>query len=307
MIFDISEVLVVGTEGEFRVLYDKEMVPELPPEPRPATTSDADWFGKGMESLKKGSAPSKDSHKDGSGPGGPRESDAVRPPIGSDAGALAGDRVTVEVIEEGLSSDEEVEPINIDLSSTSQATPSKTSTSPTSMSGPPQTSTEPAPAYSGPPSESAKATEAMPPVEQDEVDAHIYLWLTRTNRAATCQSCREPILKSEYRCLYHPHPSNLGRDRHWRAIVWQYFHIRRGCLQSVLLRLRNDFATAALSASSASSSATFFERKGWTIVTDVAPLPKSQKETIEQRRESSAAALRELASEFAAADASVGA
>ena len=134
---------------------------------------------------------------------------------------------------------------------------------------------------------------APPPVD----DAHIFLWLTRTNRQATCQSCRAHIESGSFRIVYDPHPSRLPANRRWSAVLYTYFHVNRACIVDLATDLRADHAGRR---GSSSSSATFLESQGWALQVDVAPLPAKAKESLADRRAKTSDAIAQVNGEFAA-------
>lgn len=136
--------------------------------------------------------------------------------------------------------------------------------------------------------------EAVAPAEVVD-DAHEFLWLTRTNRSAMCTACRQPIGKFAYRCVYNPRPPD---SRQWKTILWKYYHIGRECLAPLVPKLMEDFKGRA---KSTSSSATFLEANGWELFVDIAPLPKSQRETSDMLKASTDEAKNLLLDEFTAA------
>ena len=75
-------------------------------------------------------------------------------------------------------------------------------------------------------------------------DKHYYLWLTRSTRAATCETCRSPVPANEYRVVYDPPQTMLGKNRHWQPILWKYYHIREGCLTPLAIQLEGVFRGA---------------------------------------------------------------
>ena len=103
---------------------------------------------------------------------------------------------------------------------------------------------------------------------------------------------------NEYRVVYDPPQTMLGKNRHWQPILWKYYHIREGCLTPLAIQLEGVFQGRH---GSASSTASFIECKGWDLQIDIAPLPKRFEETREQRQATTAEALRLLNVPFAAA------
>ena len=138
-------------------------------------------------------------------------------------------------------------------------------------------------------------------VEDGAVGEHFFLWLTRSTRAATCKTCKLPVPPHTFRCVFDPPMSRLGRNRNWQPILWKYFHIAHACLQPLRLEIEampGCRAAGGGAGSSSSSSASWLERRGWKIATDVAPLPRQMKETREQRQEATSAALAKLSENF---------
>ncbi len=67
-----------------------------------------------------------------------------------------------------------------------------------------------------------------PPVMGPGFDtSHTYLWITRTNRAATCQDCKAKIPPWEFRALFLPHPDSVLDQRQWGKLWWRYYHLER--------------------------------------------------------------------------------
>ena len=128
-------------------------------------------------------------------------------------------------------------------------------------------------------------------------DGHIYLWLTRSGRQATCSTCREAIGKWKFRLIYSPHPKTLPASRKWSTVLWRYYHVDRGCVRDLPATLVTDYAG---SESSSASTATFLESRGWALQQDVAPMPKAAKESDEARRAAVAEQVALVNREFAA-------
>ena len=141
--------------------------------------------------------------------------------------------------------------------------------------------------------------EPPPPAPPAEPDPHVFLWLTRTGRKATCSTCGADITGGEFRCIYHPDPAIGRMDRCWQTMLWTYRHIDRRCLAPVVPLLRA--AHAGRPRGAISSTATFLEAQGWQLLEDIGPLPKSSRETREARLASTADARQKLETEFAAA------
>jgi hypothetical protein len=73
-------------------------------------------------------------------------------------------------------------------------------------------------------------TTEQEPVPAEAVDGHVYWWLTRTNRKATCATCRAPIDAGCFRVLFHPNESSVEDRRIWKHLFWRYHHVHRDCL-----------------------------------------------------------------------------
>ena len=128
-------------------------------------------------------------------------------------------------------------------------------------------------------------------------DGHVYLWLTRSNRQAKCHECGLHIGKSEFMLIYHPNPSRLPPSQRWQAILWKYYHINRDCMRDLPPQLRVGYAG---SERDGSSTATILQSRGWSMITDVAPLPRSAGETRDAREAATIAAVHLANGEFAA-------
>ena len=148
--------------------------------------------------------------------------------------------------------------------------------------------------------------EWLPHRQADGVDVgimeHVFLWITRSSRQATCRKCKGPILRYTFRLVYNPHPTEMGPSKQWNKVLWRYFHLSQGCLGEVFERMMMVPSQCSTSCSS-TGSASFIARKGWRLTEDVAPLPQREKETAEARRAATAAAVEQLNSHFAALDA----
>ena len=59
---------------------------------------------------------------------------------------------------------------------------------------------------------------------------HVWLWLTRTNGAATCSSCKGQIPKSSFRVIYHPFCNGIRQDQGLGNIFWKHYHISSACM-----------------------------------------------------------------------------
>lgn len=68
------------------------------------------------------------------------------------------------------------------------------------------------------------------PVQEEAADQHVYWWLTRTNRKATCNNCRQPIEAGSFRILFHPNESSVEDKRIWKDLFWRYHHVDWQCL-----------------------------------------------------------------------------
>ena len=153
-----------------------------------------------------------------------------------------------------------------------------------------------------PPKPEPKPEPREPPPPR-AADDHVFIWLTRTNRQATCGQCRERILKGNFRCVFSPHPSDLGPDRRWSTILWRYYHLDRACLSVLIPKLRAAHEGRLLSGTSANAS--FLDARGWVFRVDVAPLPRASGETEASRAVAIEEATHLLNSEFAAASAAI--
>ena len=110
-----------------------------------------------------------------------------------------------------------------------------------------------------------------PPVVADIPADHDWLWLTRSNRAATCSTCRQPILQAEFRAIHAPFVTAAQKHTcQWKAHLWTYYHVNADCLRSlVVLPPWRSVRPGAV-----------------RFVTDVAPLKASMKESAADRNAS---------------------
>lgn len=53
---------------------------------------------------------------------------------------------------------------------------------------------------------------------------HKYIWMTRTNRKATCTGCRAEIGAWQFRAVFLPHPDAVADKRRWKKLWWKYYH-----------------------------------------------------------------------------------
>ena len=60
--------------------------------------------------------------------------------------------------------------------------------------------------------------------------SHVFLWITRTSRQATCSACNEPIAAWDFRMAHHPDPRTVEDRRQWRKVWWRYYHLRERCV-----------------------------------------------------------------------------
>ena len=134
-----------------------------------------------------------------------------------------------------------------------------------------------------------------------DVGDHVWLWLTRTNRAATCQACKGQIAKSEFRVVYHPFALEHEKHSAWKGVFWKYHHLRVACMTFVQLapwygQLVGGSGHGAGSSSSAAPPAVAAIDLDFRA--DVAPLPAAAAETVESRRASTEEAGALLRQEF---------
>ena len=87
-------------------------------------------------------------------------------------------------------------------------------------------------------------------------------------------------------------------SKHWRTILWRYYHINKDCLAPAVARLREVYPRGSSSSSSSSSSADFIDSQNWKLAVDIM---MQRGETAEQRTDRTSVARRLLASELAAA------
>ena len=67
---------------------------------------------------------------------------------------------------------------------------------------------------------------------------HVYWWLSRGNRIATCRGCQIQklvapeawIATGEFRLVYDPDPRSISDYRAWKDRFVKYYHIRASCL-----------------------------------------------------------------------------
>ena len=106
--------------------------------------------------------------------------------------------------------------------------------------------------------------EALPPTTSASSSPdHKPWWLTRTSRKATCAGCRLDINSHEFRLLCEPDPKNVADRRVWRKVWWYYYHVVSSCVahQSTPLRHASE------------------------LQCDVAPLPRSRRESVSEYNE----------------------
>lgn len=95
------------------------------------------------------------------------------------------------------------------------------------------------------------------PSSAPEAAMHVFLWITRTSRRATCCSCKGHIGPWEPRLLWHPDPATVADKRRWGTAWWTYFHIAGECVLSSparpehLANMRVDFVRRAAEADDA--------------------------------------------------------
>ena len=79
--------------------------------------------------------------------------------------------------------------------------------------------------------QAATASQAQAAAVQDDAeDAHCYWWLSRTNRKATCNTCKSAIDGGAFSTLFIPDQSKVYDKRVWKHLFWKYHHISRECM-----------------------------------------------------------------------------
>ena len=108
----------------------------------------------------------------------------------------------------------------------------------------------------------------------EATEAHQFYWVTRSLRKATCSACGHDIPGRTYRVVFEPNPREVEDLRRWRAVFWRYYHIAKECLGHLTQPLPQG-----------------------QLPLDIAPLPK---ESDDARAATTAAAVAQLRTEFAA-------